>query len=220
MLGTNAVIDISHHQTVLSFGQMKEAGIVGILHKATQDTGYIDPTYADHKAEAESAGLLWGAYHFGSGSDPTEQANHFLDVVGDPTGILLALDFEQDTTDGQTTMSLAQAESFVTTVQQRTGKWPGLYGGSLIKQLLGNNKDPVLANCFLWLTEWEVAQPDVPANWQTWTFWQYTNTGTVPGISGVCDRDTFNGTQQQLTDFWAAAAPAATAAVTPVIPAA
>ena len=39
----------------------------------------------------------------------------------------------------------------------------------------------------LWVAHWGVSSPSVPAsNWggRSWTFWQYTSSGTVPGISG------------------------------------
>lgn len=47
----------------------------------------------------------------------------------------------------------------------------------------------------------------VPANWPTWTMWQYTDGGigplphTVAGI-GRCDRDRFNGNATQLKKLW------------------
>ena len=49
----------------------------------------------------------------------------------------------------------------------------------------------------LWVAHWGVSSPRVPAqSWggRNWTFWQYTNCGSVPGISGCVDLDRFNGT--------------------------
>jgi GH25 family lysozyme M1 (1,4-beta-N-acetylmuramidase) len=49
----------------------------------------------------------------------------------------------------------------------------------------------------LWIAHWtNNSQPTLPANdWggYGWTFWQYTSTGTIPGISGNVDRDWYNG---------------------------
>jgi lysozyme len=204
---TDSVIDLSHFNGNPDFTAVKSAGILGVIHKATQGADYQDPLYDSNRSQAQAAGLLWGAYHFGTSDDPGAQVNNFLNWVGDTAGTLLVLDFEASATPAAT-MSLEQARTFVTMVQQRTGKWPGLYGGSLIRQLLGGGQDPVLANCFLWLADY-APQPVVPANWQTWTLWQYTSTGSVEGVQGSCDRDMFNGSAEQLTDFWTAAAPAA-----------
>jgi hypothetical protein len=49
----------------------------------------------------------------------------------------------------------------------------------------------------LWVAHWGVSSPTLPANdWQGngWTFWQYTDCGTVPGIVGCVDLDWFAGT--------------------------
>jgi GH25 family lysozyme M1 (1,4-beta-N-acetylmuramidase) len=49
----------------------------------------------------------------------------------------------------------------------------------------------------LWIAHWTSAsQPLVPAgNWagSGWTFWQYSSTGTVPGIRGRVDLNRLNG---------------------------
>jgi GH25 family lysozyme M1 (1,4-beta-N-acetylmuramidase) len=49
----------------------------------------------------------------------------------------------------------------------------------------------------LWIAHWTSAEaPSVPAsNWSGngWTFWQYTSSGSVPGIGGRVDLDRFNG---------------------------
>jgi hypothetical protein len=44
----------------------------------------------------------------------------------------------------------------------------------------------------LWVAHWGVAEPRLPANdWSGhgWTFWQYTSSGSVPGIEGRVDQD-------------------------------
>jgi hypothetical protein len=66
--GINAVVDLSHYQTPVDFSRIKAAGIVGVIHKASQRTSYPDPSYAIRMPQAINAGLLWGAYHFGTNS--------------------------------------------------------------------------------------------------------------------------------------------------------
>jgi hypothetical protein len=49
----------------------------------------------------------------------------------------------------------------------------------------------------LWVAHWFVPNPSPPANgWggYSWTFWQYDNCGSVPGISGCVDLDRYSGT--------------------------
>src|ERR1051325_9152774 len=111
--GLNVVIDLSHFNDVTSFSDIKSAGIVGVIHKATEYTNWTDPTYAAPKPQALAAGLWWGAYHFGTNADGAAQARYFLSVADPGPQVLLALDFEQN---GDDTMTLDQAEQFVTEV--------------------------------------------------------------------------------------------------------
>src|SRR5205085_1856958 len=90
----NAVIDLSHFNTVTSFQQVKDAGILGVIHKATQGRNSVDPFYDERRPAALAVGLFWGAYHFGTRGDVNGQADHFLDVVNPGPTDLLALDFE------------------------------------------------------------------------------------------------------------------------------
>lgn len=202
----NAVVDISHHNGNVNFAKAKDAGIIGVIQKATQGQSNVDPTYKTNKIKALNAGLLWGAYHFATGSDGLKQADNFLSVVGNDPKTLLVLDFEPNLTGPS--MSLEEARAFVTSVKERTGRFPGFYSGHFIKQLLGTSSDPVLAKCWFWLAQYGKTAV-VPPNWPTWTLWQYTDgvigpePHTVSGI-GRCDRDLFNGSETQLRKLWGA----------------
>lgn len=197
--GLNVVIDLSHFNAITSFPEIKSAGIVGIIHKATQGTNWSDPTYADRKQQATAAGLWWGAYHFGTNDDGAAQAQYFLSTVNPGPNDLLALDFEENP---HSQMTIAQAEQFVTEVFNQTGRYPGFYSDALAGKMLGNNKSAVLANCWFWRAQYGSSAPIVPPTWSTWTMWQYTQSGSVNGISAPCDRDTFNGTMDQLSQLW------------------
>ncbi|HKW18064.1 MAG TPA: glycoside hydrolase family 25 protein [Terriglobales bacterium] len=204
MPAANVVVDLSHHNQGLDFGQIKTAGILGIIHKATQGTTYLDPSYGKHKAAALDQGLLWGAYAFGTGADVVEQAQHFLDAVEPDNQTLLALDIEANPQGPS--MNLEEARGFVTHIKEATSNWPVLYSGYYIKQLLGSTLDPVLAHCPLWLSQYGPT-PVVPVNWQTWTLWQYTDGAAGPephevAGAGLCDRNFYNGEIADLTANW------------------
>jgi lysozyme len=200
----NAVVDLSHHNGTVNLVKAKADGILGVIHKATQGQSGKDPKYKTNRTKAVDAGLMWGAYHFATGSDGVKQAEHFLSIVGDDPKTLLVLDFEPNPTGPD--MNLEEARSFVTHVKDVTGRFPGLYSGHYIKGLLGSNIDPILQQCWFWLAQYGPT-PVVPANWPTWTMWQYTDgaIGPLPHkVSGIgnCDRDKFNGTETQLRKLW------------------
>jgi len=201
----NAVVDISHHNGNVNLVKAKADGIIGVIHKATQGQSLKDSQYKTNRTKANDAGLLWGAYHFATGSNGVKQAEHFLNVVEEFENTLLVLDFEPNPTGPS--MTLEEARAFVTHVKEVTGRFPGLYSGHFIKQLLGSHTDPVLSKCWFWLAQYGPTAV-VPANWSTWTMWQYTDGEDGPrphevGGIGPCDRDKFNGTEAELRTLWA-----------------
>ena len=197
--GLNVVIDLSHYNTVTSFSDVKAGGIVGVIHKATQGTDWTDAAYAGRQQQAQAAGLWWGAYHFGTNEDGTAQAQYFLSKVNPGSKDLLALDFEENP---QSQMTIAQAEQFVTEVFNQTGRYPGLYSDALVGNMLGGNVNSILANCWFWRAQYSGSSPLVPPTWSTWTMWQYTSSGPVSGVSAPCDRDTYNGSMESLSQLW------------------
>jgi lysozyme len=167
---------------------------MGVIHKATEGFDYIDPDYLARRSLAQAAGLMWGSYHFGVGGDGVQQAQFFLSTVQPGPYDLLALDLEENS-EGSS-MTLEQAEAFVSQVQSATGRWPGVYSGGYIKGTLGNPTNTVLANCWLWLAQWE-QEPVLPAAWEIWTLWQYTDGQLGPGpysLAGIGNCDGTNST--------------------------
>lgn len=188
------VIDLSHFNTVSNFHEILESGICAVIHKATQGSDFTDPDYTARCTAAKNSGLLWGAYHFADGSDVTTQVEHFLAVATDTR--LLIPDVEPNR--AGSTMSLAQAEEFVTQIFNRTGRWPGIYCGYYLKELLAGVSATPLTNCWLWYAEYDVEQPIIPKQWAQWTMWQYTDCGSISGSTLSCDRDRFNGSLEDL----------------------
>jgi lysozyme len=204
----NAVIDVSHHQTDIDFARVKAAGVVGVIHKATAGTHFIDSLYATHRNRALEAGLLFGAYHWGTGdASGADQADHFLSVVRPDDKTLLALDYEPNVAGGHRLgpdMDESRAAEFVTMVRPRSYSFPLLYTGGAMK-----GHWPNLPQCPLWWAQYGPAPSGIPTNiWPTWTLWQYTGDGigprphSVDGIAGAIDRDQFNGSLEGLLRLW------------------
>lgn len=201
-MASNSVIDLSHHNTVTSFKSAYRSGVVLVIHKASQGRTEKDPAYAGRRQQARSIPeMLWGAYHFGDDSDPIAQADHFLSIIGHET--LMVLDWESYTDQHGVnhSMSLAQAEAFVSRIHEKTGRWPMLYSGNTAKEAAIKPGSPLL-KCELWLADY-VDHPSLPHGWKAWRLWQHTNGSagpaphSVPGV-GHCDRDKFNGTEGDL----------------------
>ncbi len=196
-------IDISHHNApVKSFHQAHDDGVRLVIAKATQGTGMTDKEFVGYRNRCSVVNLLFGAYHFGDSSPVLKQVDHFLDVAA---GVkLLVLDWETDPAGH--TMTLGQAELFVTTVHARTGRWPMIYGGSLLKALNIQKSSP-LCNCELWLSQYG-PKAVLPRRWKKWRLWQYTDgqVGPVPRTTmgvGNCDCSMFPGSEDDLARWYA-----------------
>ena len=201
---SDVVFDISHYETVSqNFTETAAAGIAAVILKATQGTGFVDPTFLSRVAEAKAAGLLVGAFHFLDGSNPAEQAAHFLTVAKSEGGVsLLAIDWEPYPA---SQASVMQAATAVASVHAATGMWPIAY----MSRFMLSAPNATLSKCPLWLAEYG-SNPICPPGFSQWKLWQHTDgrVGSavvpVPGI-GPCDRSKFAGTVDQLRAWWSVA---------------
>jgi lysozyme len=191
-------IDVSHWQGVINWAAVAGAGIAFAYMKATEGRTFVDDRFAANWAAAKANGIARGAYHFGRpGTDPVAQARHFYNTVRPGSGDLpLCLDIEA--TDSQTPTQVRNwIQRFVTEIKRRMGRPPVIYTGYFFWQDNAGNS-PNNYDTMLWMARWSTTPLPLPIAWTNWTFWQYTSTGTVPGVSGNCDRDRFNGTSSAL----------------------
>jgi len=198
MISEPLVLDLSHWETVDSWEEVKNSGIVGIIYKATEGSSYTDDTYEEAKDGAEAAGLLWGAYHFLRPGDMLQQARFFVDVVG--TGLDLYCADHEDYG-----VSIEELKEFMLEVLRMTGKHCILYSGHVLKEQIGNSTDEVLGKFRLWIAHYTGnSQPDWPKQiWPQWWLWQYSETGKAPGISDETDLNRYSGAgPSQLTHEW------------------
>jgi hypothetical protein len=142
--------------------------------------------------------MAFGAYHFAQPddgpNDAIREADHFVDVAQLETGNLLpVLDIER-------TNGLTQAEittwilTWLGRVTERLGVRPMVYTSPAGWENRTGDTTAVADAGYtvLWVAHWGVAEPRLPANdWSGhgWTFWQYTSSGSVPGIEGRVDLD-------------------------------
>lgn len=222
--GLDAVIDISEHSTVSDFRLVRQSNILAVIHKASEGNFYADTACATRRPEAEAAGLLWGTYHFGKGdSSGEQQAAFFLDASSPGPKTLLALDLEANDGDPSNSMTLEQAEAFVRTVAEATGRLPVVYvrpdwanGDPMPSGLSFGARitpDSIVARCGLWVADYHDS-PEIPLAWATtgWRLWQYAGDesarhrayGHARIVRGLdrCDRNLFNGDANALYQFW------------------
>lgn len=187
-------IDISHWQGAIDWVAVKAGGKTFAICKATEGTTYTDPTFATNWPAMKTAGLIRGAYHMGRpAEDAVAQANYFVNAVQPVSGDLqLVLDLEK--TDGLTPSQVRTwVDAFVRRLTALTGRPPIIYTGFFFwRDSAGGGTS---LNCPLWLAYWGTGNPSgfVPPAWAYFSMWQYSSTGSCPGISGAVDLDCWNG---------------------------
>ncbi len=197
--------DLSHHNAVDFPALAKNAAF--LVHKATQGSTFIDPQYQSRQAQALEAGILWGAYHFGTNDPISQQVDLFLSVIDRSHPVLLALDLESNTTTGGN-MGLKEASQFVQAIFQATGKWPVLYSRASYVDPLNDQSFSAkmqlwtLAHCPLWIANASVP-PILPDGWTQWAIQQFDITKPSGSNAGI-DTNQFNGSSVELLSWWTA----------------
>lgn len=188
-------IDIYHGDMISDVNLLKGWACFAFL-KAYERS--VDPLFSSRWISMKRNGILRAPYDFfHPGIDAKDQARAFLATIPDygPGDLPCILDWE--TTDGAPSSSDKEAGYvWLSQVEAATKKSPIIYGSPYFLQAL--SLDQRFARFPLYVAHYAVACPLVPAPWNTWTFWQNSDSGKVPGIRGHCDTDVFDGNMSQL----------------------
>jgi lysozyme len=186
------VIDIYYGDQVQDFARTKAFGIVGVIHKASEATGFSDKLYETRRKLATDLGMKWGAYHFFHGADPEAEADHFLKAAEPDADTLVALDWEDVPHMGAPSTEAASA--FLQRIEDRLGRKAVIYSGNVAKEEI-TGADAYFGAHRLWLCQYGPAWRVQPS-WQRPWLWQNNgdNAGpgphTIPGLQGLCDNNT------------------------------
>lgn len=193
-------IDISHWQGFPNFEEVHAAGVIAMIHKATEGTGYSDPNRGINCKNAIDAGIAIATYHWiKPGSNAADQMAYYLDVIEPVEGERVVIDYEED---GCTLDQLKVAVEYLKSVGgdlQVT-----IYSGHLLKEQLGGKHDSFLAdNTDLWLAQYTTGTPSWPSGtYPEWTLWQYSETGEIDGINdSYVDLNRYNGSDEELLSW-------------------
>jgi lysozyme len=196
-------LDCSHYQGAIDFAKVKAAGVSFVFIKATEGTTLVDAKFATYRQAAKAAGIPRGPYHFFHPKDDVQsQVDFFVKTVGslEPGDLPPVLDVENP--DEWTQFTVAQRVSMVLewlqAVEAKLGVRPIIYiNNPMTSTILGN--PAAFKDYVLWIAHYTAhPAPAVPLPWTAWTFWQYTENGTIAGISGAVDLNRFAGTLADL----------------------
>ena len=195
-------IDVSYYQGSIDWGAVKRSGRAFAVARIS-DGSYQDVNFAANWSGMKAAGLVRGAYEFfRPGQDALAQADNVVAKVGVLGDGDLPVTLDVEATDGQSAATIAaKIHTWMTRVTAGTGRTPIIYTGKYFWN--DNVVSADFAGNPLWIAAYGPPCPDTPTAWgaRPWKIWQYSSSGSVPGISGNVDLDHFNGTLTDLQDL-------------------
>jgi lysozyme len=197
---TVAGIDVSYYQESIEWRRVRRAGMRFAFIRVSDGVTVEDPRFAKNWSGAKRAGMLRGAYqHFRPEESATAQADLLVAAIArDPGELPPVIDVEVD--GGKSPDQVAdRVRTWVARVRSQLGVEPIIYTGPEFWRERVGGAD--LSSQPLWVAHYTRNCPTVPPPWTTWTFWQHTDSGQVPGIEGPVDLDVFAGTLDDLEDL-------------------
>lgn len=197
-------MDVSGHQGNVDWNAAYRDGARFAYVKATEGTGYVNPYFGQQYDGSYQVGMIRGAYHFAlpDRSTGAAQADYFVGHGGgwsaDGRTMPPMLDIEYNPY-GNVCFGLspdamtAWIKDFSDEVHAKTTRWPMMYTTTdWWKTCTGNRADFSATNP-LFVARYASSAGELPAKWDYYTLWQYSDSGKFPG-----DQDQFNGTLDRL----------------------
>lgn len=197
-------IDVSKYQKTIDWNQVKQSGIdfafIRVGYRGASSGGlYPDTTYETNIKNANAAGVKVGVYIYSQAISPAEgveEANYILErIKGYNITMPVVIDYEYSSaaSDGgrlfNANLSKETATATVNAFADQVaaaGYTPMIYAN---KDMLTRHMNASDIPHLVWL-----AYVTTTANYEgDYTAWQYSFSGTVPGITGDVDMDVWYG---------------------------
>ena len=195
-------IDVSNHQGTVDWNKVKAAGIDFAILKVGPVYGKPDGSFERNAVECERLGIPYGVYYYSyarSVEDANKEADRTLAWLGghhpslpvyydlEDSYILQDPDFSKD--------KLTQIAQAFCNRMEAVGFKSGIYAN--LNWLNNYLNSPSLSGYDHWVAQY---------NWRcdyagSYSFWQYSSSGNVPGVNGRCDMNyCFNGSLLNVDD--------------------
>jgi GH25 family lysozyme M1 (1,4-beta-N-acetylmuramidase) len=197
-------VDVSAYQGDINWGSI--ARYLDFAYaKATEGTYYTNPDFYNQYEGPYDSHLIRGAYHFAipNNSSGEAQAEYFIahggGWSGDGKTLPGALDIEYNPY-GSECYGLTQSQmrswvwDFVDEYAYKEGVYPVIYSTTDWWSTCTGNDGNFAKYDPLWIANYSDSHGGpLPNGWGFYTFWQYRDSGSLPG-----DQDVFNGAYSQL----------------------
>ena len=195
-------IDVSNFQGTIDWNQVKAAGIEFAILKVGPVYGKPDSTFERNATECERLGIPYGVYYYSyarSVADANKEADRTLAWLGGHHPSLpVYYDLEDNYILQDPNFSidkLAQIAQTFCNRMEAVGFKSGIYAN--LNWFNNYLNSPSLSGYDHWVAQY---------NWRcdyagSYSFWQYSSSGNVPGVNGRCDMNyCFNGSFLNVDD--------------------
>ena len=182
-------IDVSEFQYQINWDAVKASGVDFAIIRIGWWNNGVDKYFERNVAECERLGIPWGAYLYSysmDAEDAASEANHAIDLMNQmkAKGYTPDLPVYLDLEDKEVPLDAAKLATISSTFNGKiaaAGYEPGVYASaSWWKNYLTS---PVFDSWSKWSAQY-YSVCEVPSDPD---MWQYTSSGSVPGISGPVD---------------------------------
>ena len=194
-------IDISRHNLFIDWKVVKRSGVDFAFIKATEGRDDKDVRFDEFWKATRQAGIPRSAYHFFYFCAPPEaQADNYIRrVPKSHSSLPPILDVEWNP-DSPTCTKRPPAATVVNVLQRWLRRIEGHYKQKPIIYTTPdfyeeNFADGSLPGYQYWLRSVK-AEPKFIYGKRPWVFWQYTGTGSIPGIPGKVDINAYKGSKK------------------------
>lgn len=183
-------IDVSNHQGNIFWNDIDQNLVNFAFIKATEGTTFTDKSFSKNWKESQEAGFLRGAYHyFIITSDGGKQAEHFINIVPKERNTLPPVIDIEEVGEDQAKL-IVELREYANKIEDHYGVKPIFYVNKKTYELYirDNFKDYII-----WYAVYG-SEPPI----DTWTIWQYTDSGVLNGIEGPVDFNIFKGNKEDI----------------------
>ena len=195
-------LDVSHWQGKIDWVKVKDAGYSFAIMKATEGTGMVDDTLETNVKGASAVGMAVGCYHFCRASNVPEAVaeakvfGNVLDSLGGISAIDIPPILDIETVHAKSRSEIvAISHAWLEAIEKRFNVRPMIYSFPFF---MDQYLDESLSKYPLWYANYGNTLDQDRCGWSEWTFQQYTDKGSVPGISGYCDLNQYKGSVEEL----------------------
>lgn len=186
-------IDVSHHNPILDWAEVKRQNINFAYLKATEGITHDDRNYRYNYKLTKENNIKTGSYHFYNfGISGREQAKHFIRIAKCQSGDLIpAIDVEHSPANPYSKdptfikSVIKELKVMENELYEHYGVHPLIYTNTDCYKLYINNSFP---DNPIWISSLDKEPSD---NIKNWIIWQFTHSGELEGIVGDLDLNYF-----------------------------